>query len=555
MDRGSIKINRCLVWLLLVVCTPTWVFAQQPAAAPATLSPAEVDLAERIKAESIRNYTTALTADDMQGRGTAQPGGDKAAQYIADQFAKLKLSPLGEKGTYLQPVKFWELNWQPETTFKVGDETLKFQTDYIPLPLYGEDKNRSGEMLFAAYGVQSPQLKRNDLQGINVSGLVVVLMEGPPPGVDKATWENSGVSQDILIQLIRGGCSGIVILQNGREKDPYSRTADYLSRRQLFSAEVQGAYAFVPPIFTASDAAAEKMFAKSGRTWADARKQADEPGFKPYSLKQDAKMVTKGKTTKGVGNNVVGVLEGSDPKLKAEAIVFSAHYDAFGIAADGRIFPGAADNAIGVAEMLAVAEAYTSAPVKPKRSLIFMAVTGEEYGLLGSDFWVNNPTWKIKQVAADLNLDGIGTEVYGPVKTIVGFGIEHSTLGPTLIDVVAANKLQIIRDPFPEEKAFYRSDHYSFVKKGVPGLMLLGAPGGDYKIWANRALAWMKTGDYHQPADVIKPDWNWEGPRTVAVIMAQMGWRTGNADAMPSWVERSPFNRERGTNLPPPPEP
>jgi Zn-dependent M28 family amino/carboxypeptidase len=343
-------------------------------------------------------------------------------------------------------------------------------------------------------------------------------------------------------------------LQHEREEDPYSQTADYLSRRRLESAETQGAYAFIPPIFMVSDEAADKLFAKAGRTWAEARKQADGTEFKPYSLKQSAKMITKAKTAKVTGNNVVGLLEGSDPKLKAEAIVFSAHYDGYGLGADGRIYHGAADNALGVAEMLAVAEAYAGAPVKPKRSIIFMAVTGEEYGGLGSDYWVNNPTWKIKQVAADLNLDGMGTEVYGPVKTIIGFGIEHSTLGPTLIDVVTANKLQIIRDPMPEEKAFYRSDHYMFVKKGVPGLMLLGAPAGEAKVWIDRMKAWEKT-DYHQPGDVIKPDWNWDGPRTVAVVMAQMGWRTGNADTMPAWVERSPFNRERGTTLPPPPEP
>ncbi|MEO6392311.1 MAG: M28 family peptidase, partial [Pyrinomonadaceae bacterium] len=139
-------------------------------------------------------------------------------------------------------------------------------------------------------------------------------------------------------------------------------------------------------------------------------------------------------------------------------------------------------------------------------------------------------------------------------KTIVGFGAEHSSLGPMLIDVVAANNLLIIPDPMPDEKAFYRSDHYMFVKKGVPGLMLLGAPAGDSKIWVERMKTWEKT-DYHQPGDVVKPDWNWEGPRMVAIVMAQMGWRIGNADAMPAWVQRSPFNRERGTNEPAPPEP
>jgi Zn-dependent M28 family amino/carboxypeptidase len=546
--------NVLLQLIALLLLVPSLVYTQQVAPAPAKLSAAEIDLANRIKVESIQNHTATLSADDMQGRGTAQPGGDKAAQYIADQFAKLKLKPLGDKGSYLQAVKFWEYNWQPETTLKVGNETFKFGDDYVPLSLYGEDKNRGGDLLFIAYGMQTERPKRDDLTGVTVDGQIVVLIGGPPPAVSQSAWDASHLGQRVIGMLIQRGAAGVIILPNGSDEHPYSEAANYMSRRQLESADAQGAYAAVPPIFMASDAVAEKLFAKSGRTWAQAKAQADGADFKPYTLKQNAKMITKAKSSKGVGSNVIGYLEGSDPKLKDEAIVFTAHYDAYGLGADGRIYHGAADNALGVAEMLAVAEAYTGASDRPRRSMIFMAVTGEEYGGLGSDFWVHNPTWKIKQVAADLNLDGIGSEVYGPVKTIVGFGAEHSTLGPALIDVVAANNLTIIRDPMPDEKAFYRSDHYMFVKKGVPGLMLLGAPAGDPKLWVARIKAWEK-GDYHQPGDVIKPDWNWEGPRTVAVVMAQLGLRIANADAMPAWVEKSPFNRERGTNEPPPPEP
>jgi Zn-dependent M28 family amino/carboxypeptidase len=167
---------------------------------------------------------------------------------------------------------------------------------------------------------------------------------------------------------------------------------------------------------------------------------------------------------------------------------------------------------------------------------------------------VANPTWKIKQIAADLNLDGMGTEVFGPVKSVVGFGAEHSSLGPVLNDVAAANDIKVIPDPMPDEKAFYRSDHYMFVIKGVPSLMLLGAPAGETNVWVERMRAWEKV-NYHQPGDVIKPDWNWEGPRTIAIVMAQMGWRLANAEAMPAWNSNSHFNRERGTNEPPPPEP
>ena len=248
------------------------------------------------------------------------------------------------------------------------------------------------------------------------------------------------------------------------------------------------------------------------------------------------------------------MLEGSDPKLKAEAVVYSAHYDAFGLSADNRIYHGAADNGLGVAEMLSVAEVMTKMETKPRRSIIFIALTGEEYGGYGSTYWVDHPTWKLKQVAADLNLDGMGTEVYGPVKVLVGFGAEHSSLGSLLNEVANDYGLKVIPDPMPEEKSFYRSDHYFFVKRGIPGLMWMGAPDGDQKVWIDRLKQWEKT-DYHQPTDTVRPEWNWVGPKAIAVVGLVMGLRVAEEEAMPSWLPNSIFNRERGTDKPAPPEP
>lgn len=180
--------------------------------------------------------------------------------------------------------------------------------------------------------------------------------------------------------------------------------------------------------------------------------------------------------------------------------------------------------------------------------MVFLAVTGEEYGLFGSKYWSKNPTWNIKKVAADLNLDGIGSEVYGPVKTMVGYGAEHSTLGSMMDDVARTMAIETIPDPFPEEKIFYRSDHYSFVERGVPSLMLMGVPAGAKEIWMKRIKVWEK-GDYHQPGDVIQPDWAWEGAETVAEIMGIMGWRVSEADIMPSWLPLSRFAKlERGNS-------
>jgi hypothetical protein len=490
----------------------------------------------------------------MQGRGTGQPGGDKAAAYLADRFAKLGLKPLGDKNTYLQAIKFRETVFLPQTVFTAGNQNLKFGTEFFITPPLSGDKNVNARMFFVGYGISLPFLQRNDLGDLDVRGKIVVLRDGPPPGIAKEQWKKAHAQFNVLRGLIARGASAIVIVGQDTETLTFAEIADYLTRRQIEPEAEQEMPDFLPPFISISEPAAEKLFAVAGVTRDEAFTKAKGNDFRPIDLQQNGTITVKLKKGKGVGSNVVGLLEGSDPKLKSEAIVYSAHYDAYGLSADNRIYHGAADNALGVAEMLAIAEAMSKAETKPRRSIIFLAVTGEEYGGYGSDYWVKNPTWKIKQVAADLNLDGMGTEVYGPVKALVGYGAEHSSLGSLLNEVAAASGLKVIPDPMPEEKSFYRSDHYFFVKRGVPGIMILGAPEDSVESWTDRLKKWEKT-DYHQPTDIVRPDWDWSGPRAVASVMLLMGLRAANDEAMPAWTPSSVFNRERGTEKPAPPEP
>lgn len=543
-----------LLAILLVTSTALgWTQSAAPASTRA-ISTDEQKLVDNITIASLKDTVNALAADEMQGRGTGQPGGDKAAAYLADRFAKLGLKPLGDKNTYLQPIKFKETQFLSQTAFTVGSQTLKFGTDYFVTPPLSGDKNINGKIYFVGYGVALPSINRDDFAGLDVRGKIVMLREGPLPGISKEQWKKAQAPVNILRGLIARGATAIVTVGQDMETVTWSEMADYLTRRQIEPEGEGDMPDFLPPFLSISEAAADKLFVAAGTSRAEAFAKADAEGFKPIDLKQSASVTVKLKKAKGVGNNVVGLLEGSDPKLKSEAIVYSAHYDAYGLSADNRIYHGAADNALGVAEMLTIAEAMSKAETKPRRSIIFLAVTGEEYGGYGSDYWVKNPTWKIKQVAADLNLDGMGTEVYGPVKVLVGYGAEHSSLGNLLNEVAAASGLKVIPDPMPEEKSFYRSDHYFFVKKGVPGIMILGAPEGAVGSWTDRLKKWEKT-DYHQPTDIVRPDWDWSGPRTVASVMLVMGLRAANDEAMPAWVPSSIFNRERGTDKPAPPEP
>jgi hypothetical protein len=489
--------------------------------------------------------TTALAAPEMEGRGTGQPGGDKAANWIAERFRTMGLKPLGDKGTYLQKLEFKETTATAETSFTAGETTLKHGVDFALMPQNNGNKNVSGDMVFLAYAIQSKGSGIDQIASTNLQGKVAVIMDGPPPGVDEKMWTEQKFGMAIMRNLIFGGASAIVYIGRGTEKTPPEELISYFSRRQLTLPNEEGYPAQLPPFVYLSANGAEKLFAKSGVTREQALAQAITREFKPIDLKQKAKIVAKYSTSKVAASNVVGYLEGSDPKLKAEAVVFSAHYDAYG-KENGKTYFGAADNALGTSEMLAVADVYSKLAHKPKRSMVFLAVTGEEYGLYGSKHWAKEPTWDIKKVAANLNLDGIGSEVYGPVKTMVGFGAEHSSLGSALESVAKIYDISLIPDPQPEEKVFYRSDHYSFVERGVPALMLLGAPAGEKEIWMKRIKDWEKV-DYHQPGDTIQPNWSWEGAETVAEVMGILGWRISEADAMPSWLTSSRFAKyDRG---------
>jgi hypothetical protein len=515
----------------------------------ATLTATERKAAAHVKLETIREITSTLSSPQFEGRGTGQPGADRAAQYLANRFAKIGLKPAGENGTYLQAIKFKSAQVLPETSVKVGDTVLKHGEDYVILPPFNSEQvDASGGVVFAGFGVVSPELKRDDLAGLDLKGKVVIILSGQPNGVDAAAWRRATNPQVRGMNIFGRGAVAMIVGNAGSAAQPFSTIANYLSRRRVSLASQPSSPFTIPPILLLSNAAMEKTFAGSEMTYAQTLEKTKAGEAVSRELGKTATLALRVKREETTSSNVVGLLEGSDPKLKQEAIVFSAHYDAYGIESDGRIFPGAADNALGVGTITSVAEAlsktFPKPAERPRRSIIFLAVTGEEYGLFGSEYWVQHSTWPLEKVAADINFDGIGTEIYGPVKRVVAFGVEHSDLGTIFEEVADATGNIVTPDPMPEENAFVRSDHYAFVKKGVPALMLLGGPAGEVSMWIPRAKKWLET-DYHSPSDTVKPDWNWTGPQTLAQLGMIIGLRVANADAMPTWRATSPFNKPR----------
>lgn len=548
MQFSRIRSGRSTFAALLLLTLFVLQVPAQMAARPvlASLTPEEKALVERISLDSLKGFTTALAADEMEGRGTMQPGGDKAAEWIAARYKDLGLKPLGDKGSFLQSIKFRETVLGGGTHFKMDGTDLVHGKDWAIVPQTARENTVKGEMVFVAYGIVADSINRNDLKGVNLKNKIVVMIDGPPANIPKEAWDKQSASQIFFGMIMQAGAKGIVYIGHGREKDPPELLIDYFKRRQISLADEPGPLALYPPIIYASSEAAAKFFEKSGVAYKDALAMAERNDFKAFDLKREGEISIKPQSTKGTSSNVVGYIEGSDPKLKEEAIVFTAHYDAYGVL-DGKVYNGAADNALGTSEMLAVAEAFSKMEPKPKRSMIFLAVTGEEYGLYGSKYWAQNPTWDIKKISANLNLDTIGSEVYGPVKLVVGYGAEHSSLGPMLDEVAASYGIKVIPDPAPEEKVFLRSDHYSFVERGVPALMLMCGPEGTGESLVARIKAWEKL-HYHQPSDDVMGDWHWEGAKTVADLMGILGLRLSNQEGMPSWNKSSRFGELKRGN-------
>ena len=272
-----------LLAILLVTSTALgWTQSAAPASTRA-ITADEQKLVDNVTIASLKETVNALAADEMQGRGTGQPGGDKAAAYLADRFAKLGLKPLGSNNTYLQPIKFRETQFLPQTAFTVGDQNLKFGTDYFVMPPLSGEKNVKGSMYFVGYGVSVPALNRDDFAGIDVRGKIAMLREGPLPGYTKEQWKKAGAQFNIFRGLIQRGVAGIVIIGQDQETITFSEMADYLTRRQIEPEGEQEMPDFLPPFISISEDAANKLFVAAGTSKAEAFAKADAEGFKPIA--------------------------------------------------------------------------------------------------------------------------------------------------------------------------------------------------------------------------------------------------------------------------------
>jgi hypothetical protein len=456
-----------------------------------------------------------LADDLLEGRGTGTRGFQLAANYVRAQFEGMGLKPAGVSGSYFQNIHFRKselLREQCSLTIKRNgaEQTLAMDKDYVMVgdPLR-TDANVEAPAVFAGYGVTAPRFNYDDYAGVDVRGKIVVALYGAPPSFPSAPGAHYSDSMVKLGNAAAHGAIGVLIVWGGKveERTPFSDLVRFYREPTMRWLNAKDVPSDVEPKIrtraTISSSAATAMLEGSGKSWKEVVATALASKPQAFLLAVTASIHVASRHSAVESPNIAGILAGSDPQLRNEYVVFTAHADHLGISTPvngDAIYNGAGDNASGTAALIEIARAFARLPQPPRRSLLFIAVTGEEEGLLGSDYYAHNPTVPISQIIANVNMDEVSF-LYD-FKDIVPLGGEHSSLGAVADDVARHMGLEVSPDPAPEEVYFVRSDQYSFVEQGVPSIYIgEGYKTVDPKLDGKRMqLDWEAT-RYHLPGD------------------------------------------------------
>src|SRR5690349_16685042 len=489
--------------------------------------------ASGITEATLKGHIRFLSDDMLEGRGTGARGGELAAKYIAAQLEALGAKGAGADGSFFQPVSLVGVKADPNTTLTIssasGSETFKFADDYVAFTsAQTESVDVDADMIFVGYGIEAPEQRWNDYKGPadDYRGKILVMLVNDPPATTQeptlfggkaltyyGRWTykyeeaaRRGAVGAILLHTddSAGYPWGVVRTSNGSWRFDIARTQNDTTPFLQFRSWV-------------TDASARRMMKLAGQDLDALRPKAATREFQPVKPGLKGKLNLKSEVKRVAAPNVVGVTEGSDPQLRNEYVVYSAHWDHLGIGAPNKsgdtIYNGALDNASGVASVLAIAETIARMPPaeRPKRSSLFLFPTAEEQGLLGAEWYSKHPLVPLEKNAANVNLDSMN--VLGPTHDFVPLGAERSTLRAVVESVARDMKLRVSPDSRPEQGSFYRSDHFPFAKVGVPSISL--KEGDDYvgrsKEWGEEQFKAYNTAHYHQPSDEIRDTWNFQG--------------------------------------------
>ena len=508
------------------------------------------DTSPRFPPEGVRAHVAFLADDLLEGRKTGTRGHEIAARYVAAQFEAYGLRPGGSDG-WFQQIDFQqtERGAQPGSVTisgPDGEHSWAHATDV----LVGMNANElhldvSAPLVFVGYGIENERLGLDDYRGLDVKGKVVVILRGFPKGLPSEEGAHAGATKLEIAQKHGAiGYIGVDTLQS-LQAWPWKRRQETASEPDFAWVGTDGkAYQDAPGVrawAALNTPAAEALFAGAPRTLDALRVEADQTGAAPkgFALNTRVRIQSEGVARRVTSPNVIGILPGADPVLASEYVVLSAHLDHLGTAPErpgdkpdtDRIYNGALDNAAGIATMLEVARAAAGAPNRPRRSIVFLASTAEEEGLLGADYFARHATVPIGQVVANVDLD-MPVLTY-PFTDVVAFGANHSSIGPLVASAVEPMGIRLAPDPMPQEGLFTRSDHYMFVKQGVPAVFFAtGFANGGEKAWES-----LLSGAYHRPNDDMLQQIDWESGARFAEANYRVSRAIADADVRPLWVQ------------------
>ena len=515
--------------------------------------------ADGITASLIGQHIKVLASDEYQGRRPFTTGEEKATAYLAAEFKKLGLQP-GPDGSYFQDVPLVEITGTPDPTATlVGNDkslTLKYRDDYMFLTEREQPTVviKNSPLVFAGYGVVAPEYKWDDYAGLDVKGKTVVVLINDPGNAGNDTTLFKGKAMTYYgrwgykyEEAMRHGATGLLIIHDTKPASyPWTVVQSSNGGAKLHpQTPDHGASKLAVEGWITLDAA-KRLFTAAGQNYEEAYTAANKPGFHGKAFGLNLSTTLHNKITLKASKNVVAVLPGTTrPK---EYIIYTAHWDHLGIGkpiAGDSIYNGALDNASGCAGLLTIANGFAQAKQKSARSIVFLAVTGEEQGLLGSAYYAAHPLYAPASTVANINMDGLLG--FGPMRdlTITGYG--QSDLDDYARAAAKEQNRYVLPDQHPETGSFYRSDHFSFAKIGVPALYAKGEFDSRLrgKAFIEERRKDFEAKRYHQPADEYDPQWNLRGAEQDARLLFRIGQRLASETTFPQWKAGSEFKATR----------
>jgi hypothetical protein len=496
---------------------------------------------DRIKAD------VAFLADDkLEGRYTGSPGYMAAAKYVADRFAKLGLTP-GNNGSWYQQVPFAKAERRTDAPsyIRIGDKEFTNGVDLVMYPNGAfPDQSFDAEAVFVGYGIDGPEIGSNDYAGVDVRGKVAVALYPFPKGAPSEAAAHM-LNEKATMAKAHGAIGLLSIHTPMREKvikwELMGQRADEPDVKWVGDdGKPRYPGPNLPMTATIGPKAAEALFEGAPTPLAQIYAEMEKEGAKPkgFPLGKRLHFERHNNVTRMQSPNVLGVLEGSDPKLKNEYIVLSAHLDHLGHVKPENgddIANGAMDNAMGVSTMMEVAKAFAESGTRPKRSILFAAVTGEEEGLLGAEYLAMHPTIKGGKIVGAVNLD-MPIVTYD-FQDVVAYGADHSTIAKAVAKAIAGENIKLSPDPAPEQVSFVRSDHYPFVKAGIPAVSLDLGPAGP----GAKATEDFIASHYHRVSDDMKLPFNWAAAAKFAKLNYLIARELADGSEPPLWYEGDYF--------------